>query len=40
MDHIPNTHISESFEEVIDALVFELYFQVEFAEKGIEIEKY
>ena len=37
---IPNTHISEAFEEVIDALVFELYFPEEFAEKGIEIEKY
>lgn len=39
-DFIPNTHISEAFEEVIDALVFELYFPEEFAEKGIEIEKY
>ncbi len=38
--NIPNTHISEAFEEVIDALVFELYFPEEFAEKGIEIEKY
>src|SRR5690606_23011545 len=36
----PNTHISEAFEEVIDALVFELYFPEEFAEKGIAIEKY
>jgi hypothetical protein len=39
-DFIPNKHISESFEEVIDALVFELYFPEEFAEKGIAIEKY
>jgi hypothetical protein len=39
-DSIPNTHISEAFEEVIDALVFELYFPDEFAVKGIEIEKY
>lgn len=38
--HIPNPHISEAFEEVIDALVFELYFPEEFAEKGIEIKKY
>lgn len=38
-DFIPNKHISESFEEVIDALVFELYFPEEFAEKGIAIEK-
>lgn len=37
---IPNKHISEAFEEVIDALVFELYFPEEFAEKGIAIEKY
>jgi hypothetical protein len=37
---IPNTHIAEAFEEVIDALVFELYFPEDFAEKGIEIEKY
>lgn len=40
IDSIPNTHISEAFEEVIDALVFELYFPEEFAEKGIAIEKY
>src|SRR5690554_6098523 len=39
-DSIPNSHISEAFEEVIDALVFELYFPEEFAEKGIAIEKY
>lgn len=37
---IPNNHISEAFEEVVDALVFELYFSEEFAEKDIEIEKY
>lgn len=39
-EFVPNSHISEAFEEVIDALVFELYFPEEFAEKGIEIEKY
>jgi predicted nucleotide-binding protein (sugar kinase/HSP70/actin superfamily) len=39
-EFIPNKHISEAFEEVIDALVFEFYFPDEFAEKGIEIEKY
>src|SRR5690554_3299479 len=33
-------NIQEAFEEVIDALVFELYFPEEFAEKGIAIEKY
>ncbi len=37
---IPKNHIAEAFEEVIDALVFELYFPEEFAEKGIAIEKY
>jgi Alw26I/Eco31I/Esp3I family type II restriction m6 adenine DNA methyltransferase len=30
----------ETFEEVIDALVFELYFPDEFEEKGLEIEKH
>jgi adenine-specific DNA-methyltransferase len=40
VDQIPNNHIVEAFEEVIDALVLELYFPEEFAEKGIEIEKY
>jgi adenine-specific DNA-methyltransferase len=40
LESIPNTHISEAFEEVIDALVFELYFPEEFAEKGIKIEKF
>ncbi len=39
-DAHPNSQISEAFEEVIDALVFELYFPEEFAAKGIEIEKY
>ncbi|WP_298142894.1 TaqI-like C-terminal specificity domain-containing protein [Flavobacterium sp.] len=37
---VPNQYLTEAFEEVIDALVFELYFPAEFAEKGIEIEKY
>jgi hypothetical protein len=37
---VPNNHIAAAFEEVIDALVFELYFPDEFSEKGIEIEKY
>jgi adenine-specific DNA-methyltransferase len=40
IDLNPNTHLSDAFQEVIDALVFELYFPEEFAEKGIEIEKY
>ena len=37
---IPNAHIAKIFEDVIDALVFELYFPEDFAEKGIEIEKH
>ncbi|MFY7666283.1 Eco57I restriction-modification methylase domain-containing protein [Flavobacterium sp.] len=40
LNSIPNKQISEAFEEVIDALVFELYFPEDFAEKGIAIEKY
>ena len=30
----------EEFEDVIDALIFELYFPEEFKSKGIAIEKY
>lgn len=37
---IPKSNISQDFQEVINALVFELYFRDEFAEKGIAIEKY
>lgn len=39
-DIVPNSHIAEVFEEVIDALIFELYFPAQFREKDIEIEKY
>jgi adenine-specific DNA-methyltransferase len=39
-EQVPNSHLAETFDEVIDALVFELYFPEEFIEKGIEIEKY
>jgi len=38
--NIAEKPIIEEIEEVIDALVFELYFPEEFAEKGIAIEKY
>jgi adenine-specific DNA-methyltransferase len=38
--HVPNSHIIEAFEEVIDAMVFELYFPQEFNEAGIEFIKY
>lgn len=37
---VPNSHLAEVFEEVIDAVVFELYFPEEFVAKDIEIEKY
>lgn len=38
--HVPNSHIIETFEEVIDAMVFELYFPSEFETAGIEFLKY
>lgn len=37
---LENTYLIEDLEEVIDALVFELYFPEEFMAKDIEIEKY
>jgi len=39
-EHVPNSHISETFEEVIDAMVFELYFPEEFKEAGIHFIEY
>jgi Eco57I restriction-modification methylase/TaqI-like C-terminal specificity domain len=39
-EYVPNTHISETFEEVLDALVFELYFPKEFKEAGISFINY
>lgn len=39
-EQVPNSHIAESFDDVIDALIFELYFPIQFREKDIEIEKY
>ncbi|MCH7404620.1 Eco57I restriction-modification methylase domain-containing protein [Belliella aquatica] len=36
---IPNSHISEFFEEIIDALILELYFPNEFQLKKISIEE-
>ena len=38
--NVPNSHIVDTFEEVVDAMVFELYFPTEFAEAGIEFFKY
>jgi hypothetical protein len=38
--HVPNSHIAQLFEEVIDAMVMELYFKEEFQKAGIEFIKY
>lgn len=38
--NVPNTFIAETLEEVIDALIYELYFPSQFIQKGIEIEKF
>ncbi|MEZ4844186.1 MAG: TaqI-like C-terminal specificity domain-containing protein [Bacteroidia bacterium] len=39
-DFVPNSHIVQLFEEVIDALVYELYFEEDFKKAGIEFMKY
>lgn len=38
--HVPNSHIAQFFEEVIDAMVMELYFEDDFKKAGIEFVKY
>ncbi len=38
--HIPNLHIIQLFEEIIDAMVMELYFKDDFEKAGIEFIKY
>jgi hypothetical protein len=38
--HVPNLHIAQLFEEVIDAMVMELYFEEDFKKAGIEFIKY
>lgn len=38
--HVPNSHIAKLFEEVIDAMVMELYFKEDFDKAGIEFIKY
>ena len=38
--HVPNSHLVQLFEEVIDAMVMELYFEEEFKKAGIEFIKY
>ncbi len=39
-EYVPNSHISETFEEVIDAMIFELYFPEEFKQVGISFINY
>lgn len=39
IDQVPNKHIIQSFEDVIDALVLELYFKSDFEKVGIQISK-
>lgn len=39
-EFVPNSHIVETFEEVIDAMVFELYFPQDFEDVGIHFTKY
>jgi hypothetical protein len=39
-DFVPNSHLVQLFEEVIDALVYELYFEEDFKKAGIEFMKY
>ena len=38
--HVPNSHIAQLFEEVIDAMVMELYFKEDFEKAGIAFIKY
>lgn len=38
--HVPNSHIAKLFEEVIDAMIMELYFKEDFEKAGIEFIKY
>ncbi len=39
-EHVSNSHLVQLFEEVIDALVYELYFEEDFKKVGIEFMKY
>ncbi|MCB0745886.1 MAG: N-6 DNA methylase [Ignavibacteriae bacterium] len=38
--HVPNSHIAQQFEELIDAMVMELFFEEDFKNAGIEFIKY
>ncbi|NTU73135.1 N-6 DNA methylase [Candidatus Roizmanbacteria bacterium] len=39
-DHVPNIHLFQLFEEVIDAMVMELYFKEDFEKAGIIFTQY
>jgi hypothetical protein len=39
-EYVPNSHLVEQFEEVIDALVYELYFEEDFQKAEIAFLKY
>lgn len=39
-EYVPNSHIIQLFEEVIDALVFELFFEEDFAQAKVSIKKF
>lgn len=39
-EFVPNTHIEQLFEEIIDALVYELFFEKDFKKAGIAFMKY
>lgn len=39
-DFVSNSHVAQSLEEVIDAMVMELYFKEDFAKAGIEFIKF
>lgn len=39
-EHVPNKHIAEVFEEVIDAMVMELYFKEEFERESLSFIEY
>ncbi|MFN4027235.1 MAG: Eco57I restriction-modification methylase domain-containing protein [Flavobacterium sp.] len=38
--HVPNSHIIEIFEDILDAIVFEIYYPNEFKKSNIEIIKF
>lgn len=39
-EYVPNSHIAQLFEDVIDAMVMELYFKEDFEKEGVEFIKY